>query len=180
MVGSIGYSLGIGSGIDTKALVEELAAASKAPKEALIARREADNTAKVSALANASNAIDSFASALSALVSGGTLFTQPSVSDPTVLGAKAIAGTNISSLSAQVEVMQLAQAQTLASVNLTAASDPVGQGDITLNTAKGSVTITMDRKCIRKTMCASVTRTISSMSAVRKVSAARSMSCERS
>ena len=144
MVGSIGYSLGIGSGIDTKALIEELAAASRAPKEALIARREADNSAKVSALANASSAIDSFAAALSSLISGGTLFTQPSVSDATVLGAKAVAGTNISSLSAQVEVMQLAQAQTLASVNLTTASDPVGQGDITLNTAKGSFSITID------------------------------------
>ena len=57
MISSIGYSLGAGSGIDTKALIESLAAAAKAPKEALIANREAANSAKISALADAAGAI---------------------------------------------------------------------------------------------------------------------------
>ena len=50
---SIGYSLGIGSGLDIKTLVENLSAAEKAPKEALIKKREELNAAKVSALPSA-------------------------------------------------------------------------------------------------------------------------------
>ena len=48
MTTSIGYALGAGSGLDIKALVDDLADAAKAPKEALIASREAANEAKVS------------------------------------------------------------------------------------------------------------------------------------
>lgn len=144
MVTSIGYSLGAGAGIDTKALIDDLAKAERAPKEALIVRRETANTAKISALAQASSAIDGFASALSQLVAGGTLFTQPSVSDPSLLSATAIAGADIGSLSAQLEVRQLAQSQTLVSVNLAGAAAPVGQGTLTLTTATGSFDLTID------------------------------------
>lgn len=144
MVESIASTLGVGSGIDTKALIESLAAAQKAPREAAIARREADNQAKISALAQVSNAIDGFASALTTLIAGGSLFTQPTVSDESVLVASAIAGMDIGTLSAQVEVRQLAAAQTLVSGNFTAGTSPVGQGDLTLSTANGSFTLTID------------------------------------
>src|SRR3546814_18785979 len=80
MVTSIGYSLGIGSGLDTQLLIQTLSDAARAPKEALIDRREQLNSARISALAAASGAIDSFATALSTLISGGTLFSHPSVS----------------------------------------------------------------------------------------------------
>ena len=144
MVTSIGFSLGAGAGIDTKALIEDLAKAQREPQEALILRRETANTAKVSALAEASSAIDGFASALSKLIAGGSLFTQPSVSDPTVLAASAIAGADISSLSAQVEVRQLAQSQSLVSLNLASPLTAVGQGTLTLTTASGSHAITIN------------------------------------
>src|SRR3546814_13325477 len=71
MVTSIGYSLGIGSGLDTQLLIQTLSDAARAPKEALIDRREQLNSARISALADASGAIDSFAPALPTLVSGG-------------------------------------------------------------------------------------------------------------
>ena len=48
---SIGYALGIGSGIDIKKLVTDLSAAAKAPKENLIKSREELNAARVSTLA---------------------------------------------------------------------------------------------------------------------------------
>lgn len=143
MVTSIGFSLGAGAGIDTKALIEDLAKAQREPQEALILRRETANTAKVSALAEASSAIDSFASALSKLIAGGSLFTQPSVSDPTLLAASALPGADIGSLSAQVEVRQLAQSQSLVSVNLASPLTAVGQGTLTLTTASGSHAITI-------------------------------------
>jgi flagellar hook-associated protein 2 len=144
MVGSIGYSLGIGSGLDIKSIVDGLAQAERAPKEALIKRREEANTARVSALADAAAGIDSFTTALSNLIGGGSLFSQPSVSDPNLLGATAVPGARLSELSAQIEVVQLAKAQTLQSGSLAGASSPVGQGELTLSTAAGSFTITID------------------------------------
>jgi flagellar hook-associated protein 2 len=144
MVSSIGYSLGIGSGLDITSLVNGLAEAEKAPKEALLTRREEANAAKISALAEASGAIDSFASALSALISGGSLFTQPSVSDTSILSASTVTGKQIGALSAQMEVMQLAKAQTVSSVGLASSTAAVGEGDLTLTTGSGSVVITID------------------------------------
>ncbi|MBX3560517.1 MAG: flagellar filament capping protein FliD [Sphingomonas sp.] len=141
---SIGFALGAGSGLDIKSLVDGLAAAAKAPKEALIVKREQANAAKVSTLASVSNAIDSFAAALSGLISGGSLFSQPSVSDPSVFTAVAKPGARIGNLSASVEVMQIAQAQTVASVPLANRADPVGQGELTITTASGSFTVTID------------------------------------
>ncbi|MGQ0659392.1 flagellar filament capping protein FliD [Sphingosinicella sp.] len=140
---SIGYQLGIGSGLDVKSLVDNLAAAAKAPKQAQIARREEANAARVSQLALVSQGIDGFASALSSLISGGTLFSQPSLSDPGVLSATAIPGARLSGLSASIEVTHLAQAQTLSSVPLPARTDPVGQGDLTLVTATGSFIVSI-------------------------------------
>ena len=143
MTSSIGFTLGAGSGLDIRTLVEDLAAAAKAPKEALIARREQANQAKVSTLAQVSGAIDSFASALSTLISGGTLYSQPSLSDPSLFSAVAIPGARLGDLSVAIEVSQLAKAQTLSSDPLGAASDPVGEGDLTLVTDSGSFTVTI-------------------------------------
>ena len=53
----------------------------KNEEEALIARKEAANTARVSALAEASSGIETFATSLNALLSGGSLYTQPTSSD---------------------------------------------------------------------------------------------------
>ena len=95
MTTSIGYALGAGSGLDIKALVTDLANAAKAPKETLLSNRETANQAKISGLAQVSSAIDSFASALSSLISGGTLFSQPSVSDANVFTASALPGSRL-------------------------------------------------------------------------------------
>ncbi|QPQ56192.1 flagellar filament capping protein FliD [Allosphingosinicella flava] len=124
--------MGAGSGIDTAKLVDDLYNASRAPKEAAIKKREEANAAKISALGEASNALASFSSALSSLISGGTLFTQPTVSDPSILSAKALAGSRIGDYSATLEVKRLAQAQTLVGAPFANASDPVGEGTLTL------------------------------------------------
>lgn len=143
MTSSILTSLGAGSGIDTQALIDSLTKAVHDPKDALIAKRETANKASVSALASISSGIDSFASALTGLVAGGSLFSQPSVSDASVLTASAVAGTRLGALSAQIHVDSLALAQTLVSAPLGAATAPVGQGDLTLTTAAGSFTVTI-------------------------------------
>ena len=76
MVTSIANSLGFGSGIDTAALVADLAAASRAPKAARLDALSRANQAKVSTLAQARSDLDSFANSLEALASGGTLRSQ--------------------------------------------------------------------------------------------------------
>jgi flagellar hook-associated protein 2 len=143
MTTSIGYALGAGSGLDIQALVTQLSDAAKAPKEALITSRETANQAKISGLAQVSSAIDSFASALTTLIAGGSLFSQPSVSDPSVFTATALAGSRIGNLAASVEVRQLAQAQTSASDYLTSGTDPVGEGTLTVTIGATNVDVTI-------------------------------------
>jgi flagellar hook-associated protein 2 len=145
MTTSIGYALGAGSGLDINALVTDLANAAKAPREALITSRETANQAKISGLAQVSSAIDSFASALTSLIAGGTLFSQPSVSDTNVFTASALPGSRLGSLSASVEVRQLAQAQTSASGTLASGTDPVGEGTLTISVGGGAgIDVTID------------------------------------
>ena len=138
MDSSIAASLGIGSGLDINALVKQLSDAQRAPKDAQIEKRATLNSTRISTLAEVSGAIDNFSTALTTLISGGSLFTQPTVSEPGLLGAKAVAGARLGGLAAELEIIQLAKAQTLESTTLGARTDPVGQGTLTLTTANGS------------------------------------------
>jgi flagellar hook-associated protein 2 len=140
---SILTALGAGSGIDTASLVTNLVSAAYSDKESQLATKTTANTAKVSSLGTLSNGIDSFATALQQLVAGGTLKSQPSTSDSSVLTAAAQSGTNIGTLSAQVEVRQIATAQSLVSTYIT---DPnsTGVGSLTLTTGTGAATRTFN------------------------------------
>lgn len=140
----IANSLGIGGGIDTASLIDQLTNASRAPKEAALKVKEELNTAKISAIAQASSSISGFSTALTQLISGGTLFTQPTVSDSNVMSATALPGARIGGLSTQLEVIQLAQAQSLVSENLADVSSTVGKGKITLTTKNGDFEVTID------------------------------------
>jgi len=141
---SIASTLGIGSGIDTASLIDQLATASRTPKDTTLKAKEDLNTAQISGVASASSAISSFSTALTQLIAGGTLFTQPTVSDSTVFSATALAGARIGTLSTQLEVRQLAQAQSLVSTNLTDVNTAVGKGKLTLTTKNGSFDVNID------------------------------------
>jgi len=141
---SILTALGAGSGIDTDSLVTGLVSASFDPKDQALKTKETANTAKISSLGTLSSGIDSFASALQSLVAGGTLKSQPSSSDTSVLTASAQSGANIATLSAQLEVRQIATAQSLISPALSASTTAVGLGGLTLTTASGTFNITID------------------------------------
>ncbi len=138
---SILTSLGAGSGIDTASLVSSLVTASFANKEKTLTATQSLNTAQVSSLGSLTSGLDSFAKALQTLVSGGTLRSQPSTSNSAIVTATASSGANISSLSANIDIRQLAQAQSLVSVPLTGSAPPVGQGSLTLTTPAGSYNI---------------------------------------
>ncbi|MCJ8156363.1 flagellar filament capping protein FliD [Sphingomonas sp. LaA6.9] len=144
MVTSITSSMGLGAGFDTAQLIEDLAAAQRGPQEARIKARETANSAQISTIGSLAGAIDSFASSLKALIAGGSLFTQPTTSDASIVGVSAKAGYSLGGLSAQIEVVQIATAQSLASAHVADPTAPVGQGTLILTTGKGSFNVKID------------------------------------
>lgn len=144
MVTSIVNSLGYGSGIDVSALVTSLAAASRDPKVARFDTRAQSIQTSISAVGQARSDLESFTTALATLAAGGALQSQPSVGDTSVLDAKAKTGARMSSFSGEVEITQLARGQTLASGYVASASDPVGQGTLTLTVGSTPFTITIN------------------------------------
>lgn len=140
---SIANSLGIGSGIDVASLVSGLAEASRAPKEAAIAKRETANTAQISTIANLKNAIESFATSLDTLATGGSLQTQAVVSDGDVLGVATKAGASLDGFSGQIEVRTLATAQSIYS-GLKDGAAPLGVGTMTFSNGVSVTTTATD------------------------------------
>lgn len=130
---NIANSLGFGSGIDTAALVNDLASASRAPKIQRIEALQSRNQAQISAVAQARSDLESFASSLSDVVSGGSLRSQPVVSNESALAATAKPGVRLGTLASEIEITQLARAQTIYSAVVASSSDPVGQGAMTLS-----------------------------------------------
>jgi len=133
---SILTALGAGTGIDTASLVTNLVTAAYSTKESALQTKTDANTAKISSLGTLTSGIDSFASALQSLVAGGTLKSQPSTSDSSIVTATAQNGVTISTLSSQIEVRQLATAQSLVSDYI---ADPsiAGTGSLTLTVGTG-------------------------------------------
>lgn len=144
MLPPIAATFGFGSGIDTAALVRDLAAASRAPKVERFDALTRANQAKVSALAQARSDLESFATTLANVVASGSLRSQPVVSNPTAITATADPGVRLGTLTGEIEVRQLARAQTVFSGFVASATDPVGQGSLTLTVGGTARTITID------------------------------------
>lgn len=147
MVTSIGSSIltGLGkSSIDTGALVDSLANASIAAKQKALEDRETANTAKVSDLATAINSITGFSTSLASLISGGSLYTQPTSSNANIVKVSAVPGSRLNGLSATIEVDQLATAQTLTAAPLSGAAATVGLGTLQLTVGSQTKTITIN------------------------------------
>lgn len=144
MVTSIASSLGFGSGIDTAALVADLAAASRTPKVQRFDALTRAHQAKVSTLAQARSDLDSFADSLEALTSDGTLRSQPAVSDDTAIAISTKAGTLLGNFSGEIIVQTLAKAQTVYSEQLASSSSSIGQGALTLSVGSQAFSITVD------------------------------------
>ena len=144
MATSIGFQLGIGSGLDIQALVKSLADAQRAPKDARLTQRSERNAAQLSGLAQASSAIDSLSAAITSLIGGGTLTSKPTSSNEASLGVSVLAGAQVGNLNQQVQVRQLALSQNLVSVSLPNGDAAVGPGELTLTTGGRTAVITID------------------------------------
>lgn len=141
---SITSTLGAGSGIDITSLVSGLVSATYDPKITAQTKKETDNTTKISTLATLTNGLDSLTTALGTLIKGGTLKTQPTSSDASTVTAATKSGANIGAISEQIEVRQLAQAQSVVSGYASSSASAVGTGSMTLSVGGASKTITID------------------------------------
>ena len=144
MLGSIANSLGFGSGLNVSQLVADLASASRTPKIGRIDALAQATQAKISAVAQARSNLDGFATALKDLLAQGTLSSQPSVSDASMLSATAIPGTPLGNYAGSMEILQLASAQSVYSALVPAAADPIGLGGMTLTVGATSFPITIN------------------------------------
>ena len=140
---SIISSLGA-STIDTNSLVDQLAKATIADKQSAIDTRTTANTAEISDLGSVVSSINAFQSSLSTLISGGTLFTQPTTSNSALVGVTAVAGARLNGLNASIQVNQLAASQTLIAPPIANIATSVGQGQLTLTVNGKSATVTID------------------------------------
>ena len=129
-----------GSGVDTASLVSSLVQAQFAAKNAALTKRENTLNAQISSVAKLQSGITGFASGLKTLVKSGSLITQPTSSDSSVLTASALPGARLSGLSASVEVTRLATAQiATTAVPFASRTATVGTGTLTLTFGTGTV-----------------------------------------
>lgn len=147
--GSIISTLSGSDSINTSAVVDQLVAAARSPKETLLNGRVSDNNARISALASAASSLDTFSSSLTDALQDSSFKGQPASNDPTIVAVSAMPGGTPQGLPAQIEVKQLASPQILESLNLSDKNQPVGLGTFTLTTKAGtgspvSTTITID------------------------------------
>lgn len=138
---NIASSLGAGSGIDTIALVRDLAAASRDVKVRRFDQLAETNRARISAVAQVRSDLNGFVTSLSAVVAGGSLRSQIAVSDDKALSVTTRPGVRIASISAEIEISQLARAQTVYSAIVADPATPVGQGGMTLSIGANSYAI---------------------------------------
>ncbi|HUD94338.1 flagellar filament capping protein FliD [Sphingobium sp.] len=143
---SIVTALNAGSGIDTAALVSNLVSATREPKETAIASRQTLNSSRISALASAMSSLDTFADALSEVLSGAEYTGTVSSNDTSIANVSLLSGGTPSGLPAQLTVEQLATARVISSSATSGAtsSTAIGTGSFTITTASGeSTTITI-------------------------------------
>ena len=108
-------SLGTGSGLDTESLVKSLVTAQFSAQTSRLTTKSETLTKQISGVATLKSTVTAFSTALESLVKGGTLQTQPTVSDSSVLTASAVAGQKMTGLSSSISVGRLASAQAAAS-----------------------------------------------------------------
>ncbi len=133
--------LSAGSGVDTGTLVTSLVEAQFAARTAALKSKSDTLTAQISGISTIKSTLTGFSTALANLVKGGTLQTQPTSSNSSVLSATAITGAKLTGLSASVTVTRLATAQTARTTAAVASANraaSLGTGALTLTVGSGT------------------------------------------
>jgi flagellar hook-associated protein 2 len=139
MVDSIAKTLGAGSGIDIGALVSSLVDAQYSVKTRLFEQQDTSLTAQITAVSQLKSGISGFNAALKSLVSGGSLQTQATSGNTSIVKATALVGTNIGTVNASVEVRALAAAQVANTVVAVPTGTRIGTGTLQFAFTDGTV-----------------------------------------
>ncbi|WP_088184442.1 flagellar filament capping protein FliD [Sphingobium sp. Z007] len=144
---SILTALNAGSGIDTSALVASLVKATREPKQTAITSQQSLNSSRISALASATSSLNTFADALTDVLSGPAYTGTAASNDASIASVSLLSGGSPAGLPAQLTVDQLASARVYSSGATGGAtgSTVIGTGSFTLTNAAGeATTITLD------------------------------------
>ena len=128
---SIVSSLGVGSGIDTKALIDALVGADREARTKPLTARGELLAARISALGQVQASLQGIATSLAARVSSGALGLVPATSDAAVGVERRGAGPAMA-FNAAVSVTALAAAQRLVAAPLANAAAAAGEGVLTI------------------------------------------------
>ena len=128
---SIVSTLGAGSDIDTKALIDGLVSADREARTKPLTARSEALTARISALGQLRSSLQTIASSLAARVSSGALGLVPASSDSGIAIERRGTGPTVA-FSNAVSVTTIASAQRLVSAPLASATAPVGEGVLTI------------------------------------------------
>lgn len=125
-------SLGIGSGLLTSDLVDQIIAAEREPTELRLDRREAEIEAKITAYGELRSALDKVQSSATSLASGNLIRgTTATSSDESALTATTNSTADPGSY--RIAIDQVASAHTLASKAYNSVNDTIGTGSLTFN-----------------------------------------------
>jgi len=127
-------ALGLGSGLDTTAIVKALVDAEKTPKQNQIDRQTKVNTASISAIGSLKSALATYKTALEKLGSTTSpqfiAYSATSSDEKTI---KATAGATAVNGSYSITVENLATASKVASQRFTGSTDPISQGTLVVS-----------------------------------------------
>ena len=134
----------VGANLDINALVTQLVAADRAPRQRVLDAQQSTDTAEVSALGALKSALATFQTAVQNLATPSAFNNNTATSNNTQVltaTADATAGTG----SYTVQVVSLAQAEQLASgVIVGGSTATVGTGQLTIGEGAGSFTVNID------------------------------------
>jgi len=137
----IALALGAGSGVDSAAIVTALINAQFAGKLSALSTKTDAATAQISEVAKLQSGVTGFASALTALIKGGTLVNQPTSSNSAAVGVTPVSGATIAHLDSTLTVSHLATAQAATTATPVASkTTAVGTGNLTLTFGTATVT----------------------------------------
>ena len=129
---SILSTLGAGSGIDTKLVIDQLVAADKAARTTPLNTRAAALDARISALGQVRSALQGIAASLDSRVRSGTLGLLPASSSAANVAIERFGSGPAAAFVSNITVNRLAAAQQLNAAPLAAADAPVGLGTLTI------------------------------------------------
>lgn len=131
---------GLGSGLDIKSLVDQLVSAERQPVANRLALKEARANAQLTALGRLKGALSTFQTAVTGLADAEQ-FQKRKVTVSDAERISAVAGTDATPASYQVEVVSLAAAHRLVSGPFASAGSAVGTGQLTVTSGADSMTI---------------------------------------